>query len=225
MDKVGEYTLAVMKKAKWYNTWILSFFGKYLEGEILEVGSGTGNFSSLLKSYGKLSAVDIKRNYFRKYNDPQISVGYGDIEKGQYFFKNKKFDAIVCINVIEHIKNDTVAIKNIHKLLKSGGAVVALVPAGDLLYSDYDRLLGHYRRYTVSSFRKKFQSAGFKIKSSRYLNWWGAVGWFVYLKLLRKSVFPKNEVGIFDFFGRFFLWPEKIFCFPFGLSVLLVAEK
>ena len=95
MDKVGEYTLAVMKKAKWYNTWILSFFGKYLEGEILEVGSGTGNFSSLLKSYGKLSAVDIKRNYFRKYNDPQISVGYGDIEKGQYFFKNKKFDAIV----------------------------------------------------------------------------------------------------------------------------------
>lgn len=224
MDKIGEYTLNVMKKATWYNTWLLSFFKDYLSGNILEVGAGIGNFTDLLSSFGKVTAIDINEDYIKNIGR-KYDFGYGNIEKGEYYFKNKKFNSIVCLNVIEHIKNDSKAIKNIYQLLEKNGYAVALVPAGDVLFSNYDKSLGHFRRYTTKSFEVKFHKSGFKIVKVRYLNWWGAIGWLVFLKVLRFSTFPKNEVGIFDILGKYFLWPEKFLHLPFGLSVLIIAKK
>lgn len=225
MDRVGEYTLRAMKKAKWYNRWLLTFFEKYLKGDILEVGAGIGNFSKMLNRYGKVTVIDINRNYINKYKNSGINYGLGDVEKGKYFFKDKKFDSIMSLNVIEHIKDDGRAFRNISQLLNGNGTAVILVPAHKLLYSKYDKLLGHYRRYSISDVKKLIGDAGLEIVDIRYINWWGAVGWLFFMKLLKNTDFPENELGIFDMFGKFLLWPEKILKLPFGLSVLAVVRR
>jgi SAM-dependent methyltransferase len=225
MDKVGEYTLKIMKKAKWYNLWLLSFFSKYLKGDILEVGAGIGNFSGVLKTYGDVTAIDISKKYLNEYKTTGIMCGYGDIEKGRYFFRQKQFDSIVCLNVIEHIENDRKAFENIYKLLKHNGVSIVLVPAHRILFSRYDKLLGHYRRYNISQLRETIKDLGFQTVGIRYINWWGAIGWFIYMKFFKRVDFPEKELGIFDIIGKYLLWPEKIMKLPFGLSILLIVKK
>ena len=225
MDKVGEDTLLIMKKAKWYNFWLLSLFSKYLKGNILEVGSGIGNFSNLLKAYGNMTAIDVGKNYLDKYKMKGINFGFGDIESGKYFFKKIQFNSIVCLNVIEHIKNDKEAFRNIYKLLKKEGVAIILVPAHMMLFSEYDKRLGHFRRYNNSDLSTEVKDMGFKIIESRYINWWGAIGWFVFMKLFKRSDFPEKEISIFDRLGKYLLWLEKIVKIPFGLSILLIIKK
>ncbi len=228
MYKVGEYTLQVMKNAGWYNNWLFSFIEPHLGETILEVGAGIGNFTKLLSKKGKVTAIDIDDSYIPKLKKEigkRASVGFGDIESGRYFFKNQKFDTIICLNVLEHIKNDKGALRNMYDLLSSGGRLVLLVPAHQVLYSKFDKNLGHYRRYDKEMAVKILREAGFKSVSARYLNWWAAIGWFIFLKLTGYKEIPEAEVGIFNYLGKLFLWPEKYITFPFGLSVFAIAKK
>jgi len=227
MDKVGKDTLLEMRNAAWYNKWVYDYFRKYLRGDILEIGCGIGNFVEYLVKSGKLTSIDIKNEYIsklkREYKDVQF--GYGDIENNKFFFKKGRFDSIISLNVFEHIEDDQKALKNTYDLLKPQGHFSILVPAHKLLFSHFDKELGHFRRYSVSGLRKKLKQAGFKTVEIRYLNWWAAIGWLVFVKILRVNKMPSAPVGIFDMFGKYFLLIEKYIKFPFGLSVVAVCKK
>lgn len=228
MYKTGKETLSIMKLAKWYNDWVFSFFEKYVGGEILEVGAGIGNFSKNLAKRGKVTTVDIRRDYIKKLKKQtgqKILVGFGDIENDKYFFKNKKYNAIVCLNVLEHIKDDTKALENMFNLLKPSGYLILLVPAHKRLFSNFDKSLGHFRRYDKTLLAGKLRNVGFEIVEARYFNWLAAVGWYLFVRLSYAKKMPQEKVLIFDKFGKLFLWPEKIFKPPFGLSVFVVAYK
>lgn len=228
MEPNGEKTLQVMKEAVWYNEWLFSFLKPYLNGKtILEVGAGIGNFTGILKNYGKVTSIDYEEKYIKllkKKGYANVCVGFGDIERGKYFFKKEKFDVIICLNVLEHVKNDEKALKNMLLLLKKKGKVILLVPAHRQLYSKFDREIGHFRRYTLKDVEDKIKSAGFRRLESRYFNWVSALGWFLFLKLTKNKSLPAGNVKLFDLFGKFLLWPEKYIKPPFGLSVLAIAE-
>ncbi len=227
MDEVGEYTLQIMRLAGWYNTWLFSTIEPYLGKEILEVGAGIGNFTALLAEKGKVTATDVNPSYVTdlKSRLRGVNVGFGDVEKGNFFFKNALFDTIICFNVLEHIKNDQKALKNIYSLLKPSGKLVLLVPAHRILYSSFDRNLGHFRRYDKKEVTDMLRTSGFKTVSGKFLNWWAAIGWLIFLKLTGWQKIPSSEVGIFNSLGKIFLWPEKYVAPPFGLSVLAIAQK
>lgn len=218
MDKIGNKTLEVMKKANWYNNWLLKQISKYLSGNILEVGVGIGNFTSKLSKYGKVTAIDYDPNY--------KNANFGDIEKGKYFFGgNKKFDSIVCMNVLEHIKDDKKALSNMFNLLNHGGKLILLVPAHQWAFGPMDAGLGHFRRYSKAGVEKLLHNSQFTIHSSRYLNWLGLIGWFVNARIFKSKILPKGQLGIFDVISRPFLKIEEIIKPPFGLSVLAIGEK
>jgi len=228
MDKVGEYTLEIMREAAWYNDWLFRKTEEHIKGDILEVGAGIGNFTTSLASKGKVTAIDLNRSYITKLGKKlgkTVSIGFGDIETGKYFFSGKKFDTLICLNVLEHIGNDTIALENMYNLLKDKGNLILLVPAHKLLYSKFDSQLGHFRRYNVADMKTLLEKAGFANINIKYINWWAAVGWLVFLKLLKNKRLPKNEVGIFNLLGKMFLWPENYIAPPFGLSVLAIAQK
>lgn len=213
----GKRTLEIMSKASWYNNWLLSQIKGYLKGNILEVGAGSGNFTSKLSKYGKVTAID--------YDNIYKNANYGDIENGKYFFKNRKFDTIVCMNVLEHIKDDKKALRNIFNLLNLGGKLILLVPAHQWAFGPMDAGLGHFRRYTKSGVEKLLHYSQFTIHSSRYLNWLGLIGWFVNATILSKKLIPEGQLGIFDKIARPFLFFEKFIKPHFGLSVLVIGEK
>lgn len=227
MDKIGKSTLDIMGNAKWYNGYLLKSVSNYLKGNILEVGFGTGNYSMLLSKYGHLTAIEMNRDYIngiKKENN--ISFGYGDIEKGKYFFgEDNKFKTIICLNVLEHIKDDISALKNICKLLKSDGNLILLVPAHKTLFSGFDKSIGHFRRYAKSDLSEKFGKAGLTIKSLKHFNWLGAVGWFIFMKLMGKRSLPGKGVSFFDKIARYAISFEKNIEPPFGLSLVVVARR
>lgn len=228
MDEVGKNTLEVMEKAKWYNEWVYSFIKPYLGKKTLEVGAGIGNFTKLLVKDTNVFAIDNNKDYklkLSKIKNKKLISGFGDIEKGEYFFKNRKFDTIVSLNVLEHIKDDLAALKNMNKLLKKNGKMFLLVPAHQTLYSEFDKNLGHYRRYNLLGLEKKLKMSGFKKNNLYYFNWWAAIGWFVFLKLTASGKIPGNKVNIFNKIGKLFLWPEKFIKPLFGISVISISTK
>ena len=227
MGDVGRETLFVMNRAGFYNQWLVSFFDAYLKGEMLEIGCGIGSFTRILKEKSKLTAVDKNRNYVKKLKRKfrNADIGFGDIEKGKYFFKNITFDTIICLNVLEHVENDIQALKNMHSLLKKSGNLILLVPAHKFLFCEYDKKLGHFRRYSVNSITDKLQESSFDVSKARYLNWLGVVGWLIFMKLLKVEKLPKDEVLFFDKISTTFLFIEKLVRLPFGLSVLTVSKK
>lgn len=219
-------TLESMSQAVWYNQWTLNKFAPFLYGDILEIGCGIGNFTGLLAKYGKVWAIDIDQEYIKKTKlNKKINVGFGDIEKGKYFFKNKMFDSIVCLNVLEHIKDDNFAIKNLFALLKPGGKLILLVPAHQFLYGEIDRSIGHLRRYNKGDLTKLLEEAGFKILLSRKLNFLGALGWFIAGKILKEEIVKKGNIKIFNLVAPFVLFVEDLFEIPIGTSILIIAQK
>lgn len=78
-------------------------------------------------------------------------------------------DAVILLNVLEHIEDDAAAIKQAFRITKPGGIVVIEVPAGPHLFDIYDKQLMHFRRYTLKSLCDKVQSAGFHIEERSHL--------------------------------------------------------
>jgi len=235
MGEVGETTLRIMKTVGWYNDWLFKLFEPHVRGNILEVGAGIGNFTPLLVKKGKVVAIDINDDYVKKLRNlsiNKISAGYGDVEKGRYFFKadlpggrQGKFDTIVCLNVLEHIKDDKRALTNMYKLLVNKGILILLVPSHQFAYGSLDEKLGHHIRYDKKSLKKLLRKLGFSINKIRYLNLLGLIGWFVNSKIFKREILPKNQLMVFNKLARLELLLEKAVEPPIGLSILAVVKK
>ena len=83
-------------------------------------------------------------------------------------------DAVVMLNVLEHIEDDSTALDQVHRILKPGGVAIVEVPAGPHLLDPYDRALNHFRRYAAVELRTKLERSGFSVSRLSHL------GFFVY---------------------------------------------
>lgn len=83
-------------------------------------------------------------------------------------------DAVVLLNVLEHIDRDGDALKEVARMLKPGGVAVIEVPAGPGLFDGYDRQLMHQRRYTLKQLAARAREAGLTVASRSHL------GFFIY---------------------------------------------
>jgi SAM-dependent methyltransferase len=83
-------------------------------------------------------------------------------------------DAVVMLNVLEHIEDDAAALEQVHRMLKPGGTLVIEVPSSPSLYDNFDRLVGHFRRYTMGDLVKRLERAGFSVSRKSHL------GFFVF---------------------------------------------
>lgn len=78
-------------------------------------------------------------------------------------------DAVVLLNVLEHIDDDAGAIAHVARVLKPGGVAVVEVPAGPGLYDVYDKYLHHYRRYRLEDLCARLEQAGLRVTSKSHL--------------------------------------------------------
>ena len=94
-------------------------------------------------------------------------------------------------NVLEHIEDDLSVLKEIKEKIKPGGALAIYVPALPFLYTDMDKKVGHYRRYTRSELIKKVSLAGFTVQESFYNDSLGVLA-----TLIVKVLGYKNKAGL-----------------------------
>ena len=80
------------------------------------------------------------------------------------------FQFIYTSNVLEHIADDVSAIESLNGKLEQNGQLLIYVPAFPFLYSEMDKKVGHFRRYTRSELVQKLSGAGFKIETIHYVD-------------------------------------------------------
>jgi SAM-dependent methyltransferase len=88
--------------------------------------------------------------------------------------ESQSCDAVVMLNVLEHIADDAAALSQVHRILRPGGIAVIEVPAGPHLFDAYDKALKHFRRYRIGELTDKMRMAGFRVERKSHL------GFFLY---------------------------------------------
>lgn len=221
-------SLEMMKGMDHYNLWLFSIISKFVHGDILEIGAGIGTFTLSLTRLGNVTTIDNNPDCVARAREllkETADVGFGDIETGKYFFDKRRFDSIVCLNVLEHIKDDVVALANMYALLKPQGRLILLVPSHKFLYGPLDERYGHWRRYSKKPLAENLKDVGFIIHKMKYLNWFGALGWFVNGRIFGRNTLPGGPLSIFNIISRPALLVERYTQPPFGISVLAIGEK
>ena len=152
---------------------VTSLLRKYGNGQayprILEIGCGTG---ALLKELSQSSAaygLDISPKALEFCLERELnSVCLGDITSLP--FRDDQFDAVVCVDVFEHVDDDAAALREVRRICKPGGRLIATVPAFQFLWSRRDVQLHHKRRYTLAQVKQRVRREGFKILKATYVN-------------------------------------------------------
>lgn len=210
-----------------YIAWIFSHVERHLGNEILEVGAGHGTYTEFFRARaGRLVVTDVSQRSVdllkaRFADDERVTVLEGGAEAAAGI---PPFDSVVLINVLEHIKDDDGALLDIAAALKPGGRVILWVPAFKLLYSDWDRHIGHYRRYRKGALRALLTRAGYEVTDIRYVNSVGALAWLVLTRLMHRVPSSQGRLQFFDSYCVPLLRRlESRRGAPFGQSVFAVA--
>lgn len=204
--------------------------------KVLDIGSGSGNFLSVLQDMGfEVEGIEPDKELIKLSKQLKNYPKTHNLTAEKVDSLKEKFDTITMIDVLEHIEDDTVVLKKIRKILKPKSRLIIVVPAFQSLYNNRDKKIGHYRRYNIRDLKKKLKLAGYTIEESRY---WNMVGFFVYLllgKVLGKEATGATfrDTGKKNVFKRTVrkllgLYIEKIennINLGFGLSAVCVARK
>jgi ubiquinone/menaquinone biosynthesis C-methylase UbiE len=173
---------------KYSNSLISDYVRSHLKGKkILEVGCFQGNRTKLLYQHSnRVTGVDLV-NRVKKAHKGKFKFVKADVCRLP--FKDQAFDAVFLVDVIEHIKNDRQAAKELFRVLKKGGVLIIITPNRARLSNRLYALMGkkitypykldeiqvHVREYTMTSLRRLIKKAGFKIISEKPI-WLGFVG-------------------------------------------------
>lgn len=216
-----------MSSARNYNAWLLARARPYLGPRVLDVGAGIGTFTielaRLAESVVALEPdpdeAEVLRSRF--VGDDRVSVlqcTAAELPAGE-----APFDAAICFNVLEHVRDDVEALRAVHARLRPGGHLLLLVPAHPALYGATDRAVDHVRRYDRATLRRSVEAAGFELLELRHVNPVGALGWAVSSRLLRRSEIPAGPLALYDRLVPLLKALDRL-RLPFGLSLWAVTR-
>ena len=213
--------------ANFHIKYCLSFIKRYLRGNILEVGAGCGSFT---RNYFSDRIDTLTLTEKDNLNYIELSKKYRENSKVKVYKEpinnlKQKYDVILYLHVLEHIKDDNKEIEEaIHKLNENGFLII-MVPAHQKMYSNLDKVVGHYRRYDINFFQKEINST--KLVNLRFLD---STGYFLYKinnLIFKKEEFPsKLKIFIWDkFFTPLSIILDFILMYKFGKCILAIYKK
>ena len=224
-DAILEQYIDFFDNYKNFRNYQLKLIKPFLGNNLAEVGPGNGaNLHYYYKYPKKIDLYEPSKNLYsnlkKKFKQKNIRIF------NKRFNSNVKYDTIIYLDVIEHIKNDAQEIKKAFKALKRDGYLVIAVPAFQHLYSNFDEDINHFKRYNKRDFKKILK----QIKHKKVdLFYYDSIGYI--LSLMSKffiSDYRKN------FEKKLILWDsliwiskilDKIVLRLFGKSLLVIIKK
>lgn len=214
--------LEAMSELKNYNSYTFKLIADSITSKkVLDFGSGYGVFCEYLQD----------KNYdVQGYEINQLAIDESK-SRGIEVFSNllaikEKYETITSLNVLEHIEDDEMVIKDMNTLLKDNGRLILYLPNSMKVWTDLDNHVGHYRRYTKKDLLSKLERGGFTILSWEYVDF---IGWVVlYLsKLLRINLNydEKRLVNYDKYIFKLFKHLDIFFKYFLGKNILVVCSK
>src|SRR3954470_935442 len=229
-DEYGSHILARLSRAARFNAWMADTIRPYCGSTVLEIGSGVGNLTQKLLPRERYMASDINPLYLQtlghlQADRPYLRSSYCDVTDFATFPRDAApFDTVICLNVIEHVPDDRVSLRNIATVLADGGRAIVLVPQGQWNYGTLDEVLGHRRRYDEESLRALAGGCGFEVEKVVDFNRIGTIAWYLNGKILRRRKFGLGQILVLNLLTPLFRLIDR-FVPAQPLSLIAVLRK
>jgi hypothetical protein len=225
-----DFEFQALAEALNYRRALFSEFGPYLRGDVIEVGAGIGQMTEHLvglPGVNRTIAIEPDAGFCTRHRaqfpDHELVEGtVADIPPGRHW------DAMLSINVLEHIRDDEDELRRYASLLgERRGALCLFVPARPEIYAPIDKDFGHFRRYTRAELRRKLTGAGFQVERLHYFNSVGYFAWWLNFCFLKKRGFEAKQVRFFDraIFPVVHNLESRLVRPPLGQSLLAVGRS
>ena len=213
-----------------FNRWMADTIRPYLGQTVLEIGAGMGNLSRhIAPGRRRYVATDIDPEHLARLQNrlqhrPNLTVCRCDLTNPADFEHIEPVESVVCLNVLEHVHDALQAVRNIYSVLRPGGRALILVPEGQEIYGELDRVLGHYKRYSKAELRSLLESAGFQVPRILEFNRIARPGWWLNGKILKRRSISRLQLTIYD--RLVWLWRRVDPFLPWKpTSIIAVAER
>lgn len=213
---------------------VIDLLRKYVgpTGRVFDFGCNAGFFA------GELDRVGFDA-YGADISEEAIAFGRSNGIKNLFVTVGKRlpfpdghFDAVLALDVLEHIEHDLGALEELRRVLRPGGIIIVTVPAFMFLWGLQDVVAKHFRRYRKKTLCELLEKGGFSIRRLSYFNFLlfppiALVRFFQRLvKPKRKSDFDLNNRAVNAILQTVFLAEARLlehFDFPVGVSLMAVA--
>lgn len=219
------HVLGYFDLARNYRNYQLDLIRKFVGGNILEVGPGRGEIiENFISADNKITMIDTDEEMCKvireRFKNSDVRILNSNISSLE-----EKFDTILYMDVIEHIENDIKELDQAISKLNKNGKLVIIVPAFSILFSDFDKSVGHFRRYTKKNFFN-YKNSEVKLRNLKYFD---SLGFFI-LFLSKILKFKGNSKAVFGIKVWNMLIPisrliDKIIFHSLGKSLICVYEK
>ena len=229
-DEYGSNILVELAGVPHFNRWMADALRDDIGARVLEVGAGPGNLSQQFIPRDRYTVSDINPHYLaylRNFveNKPYMDVRRVDLSSAQDFEALRgQYDTVLCVNVLEHLEDESRGLRNISSALDEGGRALVLVPQNPRLYGTMDEVLGHVRRYTRESLRATLEKEGFIVEKIVDFNRATTPGWWWNGVVLRRKYFSKVQLKIVNHMTWLFRRLEAVIPWH-GTSLIAVARK
>ena len=227
----GKVTLDAMEAAPKFNEWMYESVRPWLGSRVAELGVGRGNLSRFIRRHEHVLLTDYRLDYLQELkakwrSRPDLRIAKLDMTLAEDYEQLREFapDSIVFLNVLEHLEDDRAVLANLFRTAPAGCRLVILVPYDMRLYSDFDRQLGHFRRYAEHELEQKMRDAGWSVETQFYFNKFGVIAWYIVNTLGRQKALTPFQLRIYNFLTPMFKVLDKVLPTA-GLSTVVVARK
>jgi hypothetical protein len=217
--------------AERYQRWLADMAIPYLGANPIELGSGLGNYAQWWLDNARISGITLverdssRLSHLRARFEGISRVHVTDLDIFSLHGERAQHTSLIAYNFLEHVEHDSLALRAAHRLCQAGAPVVIFVPAFPFAFGEFDRRVGHFRRYTRASLGRTFLEAGLIPESIRYVNAPGLLTWFVGVRLLHMSPTDSRLLRLWDaVVVPITRSVESRVNLPFGQSVLGVAR-
>jgi SAM-dependent methyltransferase len=205
---------------------------------LLDCGAGTGFFAQEMERQCRVLVLDTHEESLRRLRQRFGAEQVLTLKDNEVPLPAGSLDYVTALDVLEHVPDDKAVVTGFKRLLKPGGLAIVTVPVGMELWSDWDRVLQHYRRYERRQLCNLFRDDDWEIVHVNHTNvlvypavWlvrkWRALreklGLPPPLKRSEDQVPPPWLNGLLrGLFVGMARWRVPL---PFGVSLLLVARR
>jgi 2-polyprenyl-3-methyl-5-hydroxy-6-metoxy-1,4-benzoquinol methylase len=195
--------LSIFAGARHWKRYIASQIAAYVCGHVLEVGAGMGATTEALWQNKVIEWTSLEPDpaLAREARAAYLARGLGavTVRTGTLasLDQGERFDAILYIDVLEHIADDVAEAAAAARHLKPGGHLIVLAPAHQWLFSPFDAAIGHHRRYNARSLRQTIPRSLTEVRL-RYMDAVGVAASVANRALLRQPVPSHAQVHLWD---------------------------